>query len=339
MDESPPVVSVCVANYNGMAYIDACLRSVLEQDVSFSIEIIVHDDASTDGSVAHIRTHYPQVVVIESSANVGFCVANNRMAEKAKGQYLLLLNNDAELFSDAIGILFQEAQSCAQPSVLGLPQYDATTGMLIDRGSLFDPFLNPFPNLDPQRSDVGMIIGACFWIPRSLWISLGGFPEWFGSMAEDMYLSSLARLQGYPVRALTNSGFRHWVGASFGGGKVRGNKLVTSAKRRALSERNKTYVMALTYPPPLLYAILPLHFTLLMFEGVLLALIKMETKILKDIYLNCFIQLWRERARLRQLRRQIQTGRAIGIRDFLKTHTLIPHKLRMLIRHGMPKVT
>ena len=218
MDQvSQPVCSVCIANYNGVGLLQACIESVLEQDCGFALEIIVHDDASTDGSVAWIRQNFPAVVLIESAENAGFCIANNRMAKAATGEYLLLLNNDAELLPNALRALHGAATSLKQPAILGLPQYDAASHALIDRGSVFDPFLNPIPNLDLARQDVGMVIGACLWIPRALWEDLNGFPEWFGSMAEDMYLCCLARLRGCPVRILPDSGFRHWVGHSFGG--------------------------------------------------------------------------------------------------------------------------
>ncbi|HEY8907556.1 MAG TPA: glycosyltransferase, partial [Rhodoferax sp.] len=65
-----PLVSVCIANYNGIAVIDDCLRSVLGQQGDIPVEILLHDDASTDGSVAHIRENYPNVVLIESEVNV-----------------------------------------------------------------------------------------------------------------------------------------------------------------------------------------------------------------------------------------------------------------------------
>ena len=81
------------------------------QDSGFPVEIIVHDDASSDGSVALIRQYYPQVVLIESPNNVGICVANNRMAALAKGDYLLLLNNDAALWPDALATLLATAQA------------------------------------------------------------------------------------------------------------------------------------------------------------------------------------------------------------------------------------
>jgi GT2 family glycosyltransferase len=334
-----PDISVCIANYNGMAVIDACLRSVLEQDCDLAVEIIIHDDASTDGSAVHIRDRYADVALIESSENVGFCIANNRMASAARGAYILLLNNDAALLPDALSTLHRAAIDIAHPAILGLPQYDAGTGALIDIGSVFDPFLNPIPNLDKSRGDVGMIIGACLWIPKTLWDELGGFPEWFGSLAEDMYLCCMARLQGYSVKALPDSGFRHWVGTSFGGGKVtQKNRLITSMRRRALSERNKSFVMVLTYPAPFFHLLFPLHLILLQTEGILLGLVKRDFGLWRQVYLACFIALWRERNRLCFLRKQMQAKRRVSSSRIFEVFTVLPHKLRMLLRHGLPEI-
>ena len=144
-------ISVCIANYNGMEVIDECLRSVLDQTGGLAVEILVHDDASSDGSAAYIRDRYPQVRLMVSDTNVGFCVSNNRMAAQAKGQYLLLLNNDAALYPDALETLLTEAHRIKQPAILSLPQFDATSGKLVDRGCLLDPFFNPVPNLNPNR--------------------------------------------------------------------------------------------------------------------------------------------------------------------------------------------
>ena len=166
MTSSTPLVSVCIANYNGMEVIDDCLRSVLEQEGDIPVEILVHDDASSDGSAAYIRDRYLDVRLIESPENVGFCIANNRMAAAARGKYLLLLNNDAALYPDALQTLLAEADRLNQPAIPGLPQYDAANGELVDIGSLFDPFLNPVPNRNPERGEVGMVIGACLWIPK-----------------------------------------------------------------------------------------------------------------------------------------------------------------------------
>jgi GT2 family glycosyltransferase len=338
MTASRPLVSVCIANYNGMAVIDDCLHSVLAQEGDIALEIIVHDDASSDGSVAYIRDRYPAARLIESRNNVGFCVANNRMAAEARGEYLLLLNNDAALYRDALKTLLAEASRLVQPAILGLPQYDARSGELVDIGSFFDPFLNPIPNLEPTLNDVGMVIGACLWIPKDLWSELGGFPEWFGSLAEDMYLCCRARLTGYPVRALPTSGYRHWQGRSFGGNRVSDSGLATTFRRRALSERNKSYVMVLTYPAPWLWPLLGMHLALLLVEACLLTVLKMDRRFWREIYAPCFRALWRKRPMLWKLRRDIQSSRCVSILGFGSAFRLMPYKLLMLARHGLPRV-
>ena len=336
---SLPTVSVCIANYNGLRVIDDCIASVLAQHCEFPIEIIVHDDASTDGSAQHIRTIYPQVVMIESVDNVGFCVANNRMVERAKGEFVLLLNNDAALYPDALATLYKGAQDVGHQSILSLPQYDAASGELLDVGCLLDPFLNPVPNRNRERNEVGMVIGACIWIPKALWQELGGFPEWFGSIGEDLYLCCRARLAGYPVHAIGNSGYRHHVGASFGGGKVQSDRLTTTFRRRALTERNKTFVMAICYPRVLLIWLLPLHLAVIHVEGLLLALIKFDSAVWNKIYAPLLPALWRQRHRLLSLRQGVQSHRKASLRSWLAPFCWIPRKLRMLIRHGLPNLT
>ncbi len=334
-----PLVSVCIANYNGMAVIDECLGSVLEQDGYIEVEILVHDDASSDGSVAYIRSRYPDVKLIESGENVGFCVANNRMANEAKGKYLLLLNNDAALYPDALQNLFKEAERLEQPAILSLPQYDAESGKLIDMGCLLDPFLNPVPNLNQDQNDVGMVIGACLWIPADLWQELGGFPEWFNSIGEDLYLCCRARLAGYPVRALGISGYRHQIGASFGGGKVQGERLTTTFRRRTLSEKNKTFVMVICYPAFLIVWLLPLHLVLIHLEGVLLSLIKGDSAIWGKIYAPLFPALYLQRRKLIALRHVAQSQRKVSFRTWLAPFCWVPWKFTMLIRHGWPSLT
>lgn len=333
-----PACSICIANYNGEDIISACIESIRDQQFKYPVEIIVHDDASTDNSVKIISDKYPEVILIKSPENVGFCVSNNRMAARAKGKYVLFLNNDACLFPDALNKLYHYAEAKSEVMILGLPQYDMTTGELIDAGSLFDPFLNPVPNIDRSVIDVGMVIGACLWLPKSLWDELGGFPEWFKSLAEDMYLCCLARLMGYHVRVLPDSGFKHWVGKSLGGGKVDAGKLVTSMKRRALSERNKSFVMALIYPPPLFHVIFPLHQLLLLIEGLTLSVVKFDFRLMRRIYLPSLVAVFSEYTRLARLRKIIQARRCTSLRSFLSVFLPVFYKVRMFFKHGLPEV-
>lgn len=331
-------VSVCIANYNGIGLIDDCIASVRAQDGGLAVEIFVHDDASTDGSAEHIRTRHSDVHLIESRENAGFCVANNRMTAAARGEYLLLLNNDATLLPGALDALMREAERLKCPAILGLPQYDAESGTLLDIGSLLDPFFNAIPNRDPRRNEVGMVAGACLWIPKTMWNELGGFPEWFGSIGEDLFLCCVARLAGHPVRALGVSGYRHGVGTSFGGGKVRSGRLFTTFRRRALSERNKTFVLAMTCPAPFMQMILPLHLVLLLIEGVLLTILNGRVAFLRDIYLPVFAALYHQSRALHARRAVIMKNRRLAVADFFEVFDLLPYKLRMLARHGVPIV-
>ena len=333
-----PVISICIANYNGIDVIDDCIQSILRQKGGPKIEIIVHDDASTDESVTHIKETYPDIQLIESDNNVGFCVANNRMTALARGEYLLLLNNDAALYPDALITLHRAALKIVQPAILGLPQYDFDTGKLIDIGCLLDPFFNPVPNTDPQRNDVGMVIGACLWIPKALWNELDGFPEWFDSIGEDLYLCCRARLGGYPVKTIGNSGYRHHVGQSFGGGKLTTGRLSTTFRRRALSERNKTFVMVMTFPAPFMQIIMPAHLAILLVEGVLLSILLGNLALLRDIYLPVFSALFRQRDLLRNGRQITMLNRRIAVTDFFSMFVPMPQKLRMMLRHGLPRL-
>ena len=334
-----PVISVCIANYNGEHLLAECIDSVLAQQVVADIEIIVHDDASSDSSLDVLRTHYPQVKVIPSKHNVGFCIANNRMAAIATGQYLLLLNNDAALFQDAIAALLCAARGQQPQGILTLPQFDWKTGRLVDYGCLLDPFYNPAPNRDPQRRDVAYVIGACLFLPRTLWRQLGGFPEWMESIAEDMYVCCLARLRGLPVQVTAGSGYRHQQGASFGGNRASSDGLRPSLRRRRLSERNKSYVLYLCTPAPWLWALLPLHLMLLLLEGAIIALARGRLQILREVYGNVPRALWSQRSRLLPLRRRLQQERTIPSRAYYRGFRLVPQKLALLLRHGLPRIT
>lgn len=333
-----PLVTVCIANYNGIDVLRDCIESVLSQQGTASVEVVVHDDASTDGSVEWIRDRYPQVELLVADENAGFCVANNRMVAAARGAHVLLLNNDAALFPDAIATLLQEARESPAPGILTLPQYDWESGGLVDRGCLLDPFHNPVPNLSASRTEVAMVIGACMFMPRALWDRIGGFPEWFGSIAEDMYACSAARLLGHPVRVSPRSGYRHRQGASFGGNRVDQGRLRTTYRRRALSERNKTAVLAICTPGPWAWPLLAMHLVLLLGEGGILSMIKRDPRLWREVYWGSALHAWRQRGHWAAERRRAQRSRTIGVRDYFRPFVLLPRKLVMLARHGVPTV-
>jgi GT2 family glycosyltransferase len=333
-----PRVSVCIANFDGEALLPDCIDSVLAQDSGAAIEVLVHDDASRDGSVALLRARYPYVHVLASDENVGFCIGNNRMVGAARGEFVLLLNNDATLQPDAIRQLLAEAERHATPAILTLPQYDWATGALVDRGCLLDPFCNPIPNLDAARDDVAYVIGACLWCPRAAWQSLGGFPEWMESLAEDLYLCGLARLRGMSVRALSTSGYRHRQGATFGGNRAGSSGLQTSVKRRRLTERNKTRALCILTPGIAMWPLLALHLVALALEGLLLCLLRRDAGLWREVYGPAIATPFREAHRLQSLRHDVQASRTVSARQWFATVHWQLRKVVMLFRFGMPKV-
>ena len=330
------VCSICIANYNGEDYLADCIASIRSQDGADLIEIIVHDDASTDGSLA-LLARYPEIIVLQSHTNVGFCIANNRMVAVARAPNVLLLNNDAALMPGAIAALIADAEKARGNVILTLPQYDWRTADLVDRGCLLDPFHVPVPNLDERRREVAMTIGACLWISRALWQEIGGFPEQLGSIAEDVYLCCAARRRGHRVLVTAASGYRHRQGASFGGNRVADGTLSTTYRRRALSERNRLYVLAATAPTPLLVPWLVLHATALTIEGIVVSVV-LKRKAWAAIYwpaLRFLPASWNE---IRRLRARPRANARPSLLRYLAMYVAMPRKLQLFLRHGMPRL-
>lgn len=88
-------VSVVVPNYNGIAFVENCLKALI-QDAP-KAEILVVDNGSTDGSRELVIEKFPQVRVIALGENFGFCKASNVGMQKASSPYVILLNNDTEV--------------------------------------------------------------------------------------------------------------------------------------------------------------------------------------------------------------------------------------------------
>lgn len=112
-------VSIIIVNWNTCKITCECLQSVHEQTVKSKIEVIVIDNASTDDSVRMIKEKFPQVRLIENSANRGFAAANNQGIRVAKGRYLLFLNSDTLVLDGAIDKVVSFADGNPDAAVVG----------------------------------------------------------------------------------------------------------------------------------------------------------------------------------------------------------------------------
>src|SRR5580700_1417129 len=109
-DSSTPDLSAIVVSYNTRDMTLECLRTLDAALEGLSAEVIVVDNASTDGSVDSIRNAFPSVRLIARETNAGFGAANNQAMGMAHGRFLLLLNSDAFPERTAITMLLRFIQ-------------------------------------------------------------------------------------------------------------------------------------------------------------------------------------------------------------------------------------
>src|SRR5687768_13513466 len=119
-------VSILIISYNTRQLTLRCLRSVYEQTREVSFEVIVCDNASSDGSADAISREFPQVQLVALAENVGFARANNMIAQQeARGKYLLLLNPDTEILEGAVQKAVAFAEGKPDAGVVGGRTYFA----------------------------------------------------------------------------------------------------------------------------------------------------------------------------------------------------------------------
>lgn len=96
---------VIIVSWNCWDYLEQCIMSLEASDTAAAHDIVVVDNASTDGSVELITRRFPAVRVIENGGNAGFAAANNRALRETRGRYFLLLNPDTLVRSGALDTL------------------------------------------------------------------------------------------------------------------------------------------------------------------------------------------------------------------------------------------
>jgi GT2 family glycosyltransferase len=112
-------VSVIIVNYNTCTLLKNCLESVYKFTKDIDFEVIVSDNDSKDGSIEMLKKDFPDVILIENKANLGFGAANNRGIEKARGKYIFYLNSDTVLLNNAVKIFYDWWENCPEKEKLG----------------------------------------------------------------------------------------------------------------------------------------------------------------------------------------------------------------------------
>jgi GT2 family glycosyltransferase len=236
MPEATAPVSVLIVSYNTRELLRRCLRSLDEAIGSSDHEVIVLDNASSDGSADMVAEAFPAVTLVRSSTNLGFAAGVNEAARRATRNHLLLLNPDTELRPGAVDALLDAKArhpevgliggrtltpegSLDRRSCWGLPTAWSTfcfgTGLsaAFAGSSVFDPeTLGSWPR-DTERR-VGAVSGALLFIDRKLWLALDGFDEDYFMYSEDIDLASRALARGRPAMLTPDAVATHVVGAS-----------------------------------------------------------------------------------------------------------------------------
>ena len=229
-------VSIIIVNYNVRHFLEQCLHSVLDAIQGLSAEVLVIDNASTDGSLNYLQPLFPEVSFIAFTENLGFAKANNHAAKLAKGQYLLFLNPDTLLAEDSVQKMLALMEANTQAGALGvrmldgageflpeskrafpelIPAFFKLTGLarLFPRSAFFNAYALGHLN-ENKNHPVDVLAGACMLVRSKIFQQLGGFDEQFFMYGEDIDLSYSIRQAGYENWYLGTSSIIHFKGES-----------------------------------------------------------------------------------------------------------------------------
>jgi len=251
-----PMVSVIVVSYNSAELIGASLGGL--KNTSIGHELIVVDNASQDGSADRVAADFPSADVVRLPENVGFARAINAGAQRAAGDWILMLNPDAEPVGDLLEAFVAHAGArggrilagrtlhadgtddgrsvFAMPTIWGLICFATGLSTAFRRSRLFNP--DELPGLDRTRTaTVPAASGCVLFVERELFTALGGFTPAYFMYGEDIDLCMRAADLGERVTLVPGAKVVHVGGASS-----------TSAGKLALLMRGKATVFRLRWP-------------------------------------------------------------------------------------------
>lgn len=247
----PPVsgrLSIIIPNWNGKHHLETCLPSLVAQTHP-DIEVIIADNASTDGTQAYVRQHFPQFIIAQLPANRGFTGACNAGMRVATGEFIALLNNDTEVDPDWVAEVI--AAFGRHPEA----GFVASKMLLFDRRNVLHT-AGDFYRVDGQPGNRGIwqqdtgqydsegyVFSACGGSSvyrRGMLEKIGLLDDDFFFSLEDIDLAWRAQLAGYRCIYAPNAKVYHRLSASGGG--------VTASFHDG---RNTLYVLIKNYPTAL----------------------------------------------------------------------------------------
>jgi GT2 family glycosyltransferase len=232
-----PLVSIVIVSYNTRQLVKDCIESIYNQVRGIPYEIVVVDNASSDGSQEMIRQEYPDVILIANDRNVGFGVASNTGVSKCTGSYLMFLNSDTVLLEDTVSVLLaflkgKPNAGIVGPVVLlsdGIPQPKSCGNFpclrvvcndafflskLFGGNKLFSGMHFPSDEINGEETEVDWISGVCMLMQKSLFLEVGGFDPSFFMYSEDIDLCWKVKKRGLTVFRLNTTRIIHQCGAS-----------------------------------------------------------------------------------------------------------------------------
>jgi GT2 family glycosyltransferase len=255
--DATPIVSVIIVAYESGPTLERCLAGLRAQTF-VDFEVLLIDNASTDGMPQAAAAMDPTIRFLQPGANLGFAAGNNLAAGLARGHWLVLLNPDAYAQPDWLEALI--AGTLRHPEVrcfTSLQMVADEPGLMDGAGDVMTSAGIPFrggyrrrlpPNL--LEGEVFSACGAATMIDRALFLELGGFDERFFCYCEDVDLGYRLRLAGEATLLIPDARVEHVGSASTG---VRSDFAIFHGSR------NRIWTFLKNTPPLLLWLTMPLH--------------------------------------------------------------------------------
>lgn len=243
-----PTVTVLVVGYNSRPHLQDCFASLQQMDYPADrLELVLVDNASSDGSVEFVRQRFPAVTIVQTGDNLGFAGGNNFGARQARGEWIATLNPDMRVRPDWLREMVRVA--LADPEVACVGSRILTwDGRRIDFGGAAMNFYGFGMQVGLGRRDVETfnrdrdILFACggaLLIRRDVFLQLGGFDQDYFAFFEDVDLGWRLWQAGYKVRLAGRAVVYHIHHGAWGA--------VPLARRQILYERNALYTVFKNY--------------------------------------------------------------------------------------------